>query len=527
MKRLTAKVRTRGAMAEVRESWLDAVVRSIDPIAGKNRLKARMQSALAVDFANRYGARTGATQSRKWAKEWFTEVGDANADSLEDLEIIRARSQDLIHNHGLACGAAKTKTAYCVGTGLKLNARVDADALGLSDEDAAELNRTIEKEWQIFCRHSDIRDKQHFQDLQATLFKSRFTRGDAFVLRRFKQINGSPYGLRLQLIEADRVANPDGEPDSPTLSAGVRCDQDGTPTSFVILNAHPGSDTDFDMDHVEVPVRGPSGLRNVIHYHRVDRIGETRGVPELAPVIELLKQLSTLTSAELMASVVSAMFTVFVKTPEGEGPLLPMAEAGGAAAAAPQTEDYEMGNGAIVDLANGEDVEFANPTRPNASLDAFIVSMLRQIAPAIEMPVEVLINHFTSSYTAARAAFEQLWKTVRVERQILEFQVCREIYQWFFWEGVASERIPAPGFFSDAAVREAYLASEWIGPAKGTIDEVKDATAAKAWIDMEVKPHSTVVQEVTGEDPDTVARKIASERAARGNVPREIAPSEG
>jgi capsid protein len=56
----------------------------------------------------------------------------------------------------------------------------------------------------------------------------------------------------------------------------------------------------------------------VIHLLDVDRIAQTRGVPMLAPVIEALKQLDRYAEAELMAAVVSAFFTVFIKT-DGDG----------------------------------------------------------------------------------------------------------------------------------------------------------------------------------------------------------------
>ena len=44
-------------------------------------------------------------------------------------------------------------------------------------------------------------------------------------------------------------------------------------------------------------------------------------------------------------------------------------------------------------------------------------------------------------------------------------------------EAVARGRIIAPGFFSDPAIRAAWLGSEWIGPTQGQLDPVKEITA--------------------------------------------------
>ena len=56
-----------------------------------------------------------------------------------------------------------------------------------------------------------------------------------------------------------------------------------------------------------------TGRRNVLHIMNRERIGQRRGVPFLAPVIEALKQLGRYTDAELVAAVVSGMFTVFIE----------------------------------------------------------------------------------------------------------------------------------------------------------------------------------------------------------------------
>ncbi len=50
-----------------------------------------------------------------------------------------------------------------------------------------------------------------------------------------------------------------------------------------------------------------------------ERPGQRRGVPVLAPVIEALKQLGRYTDAELVAAVVSGLFTVFVKQKRQKG----------------------------------------------------------------------------------------------------------------------------------------------------------------------------------------------------------------
>jgi capsid protein len=64
---------------------------------------------------------------------------------------------------------------------------------------------------------------------------------------------------------------------------------------------------------LSVPAFGAkTGRRNILHLLYQERIGQRRGLPYLAPVLEALKQLGRYTDAELMAAVVAGMFTVFL-----------------------------------------------------------------------------------------------------------------------------------------------------------------------------------------------------------------------
>ena len=59
----------------------------------------------------------------------------------------------------------------------------------------------------------------------------------------------------------------------------------------------------------------------------------------------------------------------------------------------------------IVNMLPGEKVESPGPGRPSKQFDPFFQAILKQIGPSIGLPYEVLIQHFSSSYSAARALF--------------------------------------------------------------------------------------------------------------------------
>jgi capsid protein len=110
--------------------------------------------------------------------------------------------------------------------------------------------------------------------------------------------------------------------------------------------------------------------------------------------------------------------------------------------------------------------------------------MVRQIGMALEMPYEVLVMHFQSSYSAARAALLMAWKSFRSKRDMLAKQLCQPVLELWLADEVAEGRINAPGFFSDDVVRAAWCAAIWTGDGPGSIDPAKEVDAAQKRVDL-------------------------------------------
>ena len=490
------------------ENLVDRIVKYFDPVRARDRARSRMMMALA-------GGYVGASRTRRSMISWNPMGNDPDSDTILDLPTLRARSRDLLRNTPLATGAINTNCSSVVGTGLKLQCRIDRDMVNMTEEQADAWEAGTEREWRLFSEspECDVARTLPFSGLQELAFRSALESGDVFAVLPYILRNGSPYGTKVQLVEADRVCNQGNKADTDTLVGGVEKDGNGAPVTYHILKQHPGRVLGpRAFEWVLVPAFGAkTGRRNVIHLYRVLRPGQTRGVPYLAPVIEPLKQLDRYTEAELMASVVAAMFTVFVKSEEGDGeisPFAPTAETGGSTS----DDDYKLGNGAIVGLAPGEDISTANPGRPNNSFDPFVMSILRQVGVALELPFEVLIKHFTASYSAARAALLEAWRFFGARRYWLAQSFCRPVYETWLDEAVAIGRIKAPGYFTDPILRQAYLGAQWIGDAAGQIDPVKEITAAEKRIALGI---STVAEEtagITGGDFEKNIPQIRKER---------------
>lgn len=489
----------------IQPNWVDRVVNFVNPVAGAHRLRAR----LAIEAS---GGFHGADKSRRRTSEWKPALGDIDDVLSWDLDTLRERSHDLFRNSPIATGAINTKVNHVLGAGLRARPQVDFEFLGLSEEEAAEWEEEARREWRFWGESAecDVQRVSTFNELAGMAFRGVLLSGDILASKPFLNRAGSPFGLKVQLIEGERLSNSDWQADDERLVGGVEKDGFGAPIKYHIARAHPGNIRDrkgvgWDI----VPVFNSRGERQILHLYNRLLPNQTRGIPDLAPVIETFKQMNRLVDAEIDAAVINSFFTVFIKTETEDGfaPMAPTSETGGKTS----DEDYKLGSGAMLDLLPNEDVEFADPKRPNDAVDKFLMAMLKFVGASIGIPVEILIQHFTASYSASRAAVEMAWRFFRQRRTWLADGFYQPFYEALISESVARGRLSAPGFFADDMIRRAYLGCSWTGPSKMLIQEVQEVEAAIKKIDAGLSNKAKETAALTGEDWEEVHKQRVKE----------------
>ena len=160
----------------------------------------------------------------------------------------------------------------------------------------------------------------------------------------------------------------------------------------------------------------------------------------------------------------------------------------------------ELGPGAIIDLNPGEEVQFADSKHPNTGYDDFTNATIRLIGAGLEIPPEVMMKQFTTSYSAARGALNEFWRTCSMQRDWFTDDFCQPVYEEWFAEAVARGRIHAPGFFTDSARRKAYTACAWNGPARTNLNPVQEVDAAIKRVDAGFSTAQEETAQMTGGD---------------------------
>ncbi len=189
--------------------------------------------------------------------------------------------------------------------------------------------------------------------------------------------------------------------------------------------------------------------------------------------------------------------------------------------------DVTMGPGTIVDIGTDEEIQTAQPAN-TANFDPFFTSVVRQIGVALSIPFELLMMHFTSSYSASRAALEMASQFFKDRRTWLVRNFCAPVYEWFLTDAINAGLIDAPGFFNDPVRRAAWLGAQWIGPARIILDPLKEWKAETEAVNLGARTIEAVIIERGGDDFEQTTAQRAREHVARAAAklePEILAPS--
>ena len=508
---------------------MGVINRAVSAIAPQWALK-RARARKGLQIMNTGYSHHGASITKKAFRGWFFGGGSHKEDIEDNLSVLRQRSRDLYMGVPLATGALKACRTNVVGQGLKLKSQIDHDFLGLTEDEARTLERQIEQEFALWADSTacDIERLDTFSELQQLAFLNWLMSGDVLVTLPTTKRPCMPYDLRIRLIEADRLSNPYSE-FSPRIIGGVEVNDMGEVVAYHISTQHPLSWQYSETKWTRVEAYGEkTGRRNVLHIMNRERIGQRRGVPFLAPVIEALKQLGDYTEAELVAAVVSGLFAVFIQKKEDSDGDPVTGVNDDEQIDSDDESTVELAPGAVQYLLEGEEANAVTPGRPNSNFDPFVTSICRQIGAALEIPYEILLKHFTSSFTASRGALLEFWKMVKMYRNWLANDFCQPIYEEWLAEAVAKGRIAAPGFFADPLVRRAYCGAEWNGPAQGLLDPVKEVNAAERRVKNCFSTTEREAAEMNGSDFYRNAQQRKQEikimQEVNGNAEQKAAP---
>lgn len=509
---------------------LDKAAGKVSPTWGLQRARARM-SLDALGYYQENGYVTPGS-SRKSMKGVTSTANSPDQDTIEKLDGMRALSRDLSMNSPLAASILSRHQVLSIGSGLIVQSAIDRDFLGLSTEEAEKYEREFEREFDLWAEStcSDFDGVLSFGNAQALGYLNMLVSGDFFwmpVWRRAPE-KDFPYELCVKLIDADLVRDPVGAELNNDIQGGVE-KKNGKVVAYHVWDGYQYEwSSGKQPKSKRVPVYDLTGRRQIFHVFDPKRINQRRGVPLLAAVADPLKQLTRLSEAQLMNALVSSFFTVFVRDMSGMGATLqqgltPVESVTGGGGfgpdgGAPQERneedafDLEMGHGTIHLLDDKKDISIADPGKTDQHFDKFWDALAIQVCGGANIPIEQASMHYTTSYTAARAAANDVWKHRLKDRSIINKRLNKPVYMEWFQEALLKGRVSAPRFLDDYSYRRAWTGTRWIGPGQGHIDPLKERKASVVAINNQLSTHEAEAQTADSERWDRTVDRMGREK---------------
>lgn len=449
----------------------------------------------------------GASTRKNAFREFDDNLYSADEDIGDNKEILMARSRQLYMGNAIAVGAIRKMRTNIIGTGIKLKPKINKKILELSDEEADEIQNRIQTIWELWANSTecDSERQSNFYQLQSLAFITQLIDGECFVLLPLKNSNNDFFELKIKLIDSARCV----EPYASNVDAknGVEINAEGEIVAYWFINDK------LTLQPKRVQVTGKNGRKNVLVLMEKERIGQRRGVPLLSPVIEMLSQITKFTNAELMNAVVSSMFSVFITSDLNANPISDLFKE----EKSEKENNYSLGSGTIMELEPGQDVKFAEPTRPNTQFDNFLFSMCKQLGAALEIPVEVLLSNFNASYSASKASLEEVWKMYLMRRSWIVANFCQPIFEEWLDEAVAKGYIKLKGYFDNPLIRKAYQQAEWYGETQSQLDPYKEVKAAELRIATGISTVAREARAINGSDwKDNIEQRKIEKKAMEG-----------
>lgn len=475
----------------------------------------------------------GASLIKKVLKTFLPRHYSAKTDIDANLSILRDRAYDLAINSPLGAAAITTQATGVIGSGLKVFPRINHREIGVKAEVARAWARKTKFEFELWANNikCDYSGRNNFNELQNIAFVTYLTDGDSFcVFRRRIPSRDFPYSLRLQLLEAARISNPKvgGQSLSAVEMSGVRkgsrivngieVSKDGEIVAVWISSKIWNDPLSYagDLTWQRVKFYGDkTGCRNILHICNDTRAEQFRGVPYLSPVIETLKQIGRYTEAELTQAIIKSFYSIFFVQPLNNFDLNEIIETGEPCV---DSTEFKLGAGTVTALPRGVDVKAIDASNSHSSFEIFINSYIKQVGAALNLPYEVLMKNFQASYSASKAALLQAEEEFRRRKAAFINDFCAPVYEMWLDEAVATGRIDAPGYFTDANLRNAWRSADWYNENSHLLDVKKEVEGAQMRIALGLSTHERESAEMNGTSYWENTEMLAEEEALKRNL---------
>lgn len=381
-----------------------------------SRVNARYDAAATTDEFKNY-----------WANADALDADSANSINVRHTLIKRSRYE--VANNGYAAGIAQTYANDLVGLGPNLRMQTQSES----------FNRMVEREFAAWSKAVHLRRKLW------TMAHAKFVDGEAFGVVRQNRNVAHRVKLDLVLHEAEQVQTPYLPYLDEGYIDGIKFDEFGNPVWYDLLQEHPWStrSTRIDLVPEQVPARF------VLHWFKMTRPGQHRGVPECASTLNLGAAGRRWREAVVAAAENIADFSLFIRTsfqPDEMDAVDPMST-------------LEIQKRMMTALPAGYEAFQPRAEQPTANHEMFAKSLLNEQARPANMPYnKAACDSSSYNFASGRLDHSTYYGSLDVDRRDCDDVALDKLFQVWF--------------------ERAILEFGWLG---GNPDAVSNSANAHTW----------------------------------------------
>lgn len=472
--------------------------------------------------AFRGASRQGSGVMKNWSPGRYSghSALSMNRESLTD------RINDLVRNDGWTSAALKEKLTAAVGAGWMLQSAPNAQALGITDEQAQEVADQIEAQYSMIRNDTgfwiDAERGFGMDGILAKAVNHYFTHGEVFGWIGLRD-DAPNFKTCIQVIDPMRVSNPNGQMDNKRLRDGVALDDCGAVVGYWIRKSHPGDlhamgGAKYEWEYFDRETEW--GRPIIVHLRNPQWAGMTRDIGDIVTTMVKSKQLDTYDIAELDAAILSARLPVYISTPMDAEMLGNTDEISSQAemeTAYYKENEFNIDGVQLGLLAPGSEIKSVAAAHPNGNHAEFTAAAVRNIGAALGVPYDILTGD-AGNYSTLRGNLLRFQKKIIMAQARIVSHWQAPIYRALVEEMIDSGKVVLPNnapSFDEAPA--AWCQAKWIGPGAGWVDPQKEMEAVSMRMSNNL---STLAEESASQGKDW--RVVIKQRARERDVMVEL-----
>lgn len=425
--------------------------------------------------------------------DWRLSTASADMETRADIREVRKRARALFRDDPYVTGLVRDYVMGIVGRG---GIECHPNNKGTDDKPNVEANKAIKTAWEEWghTEFASTNESLSWIEIQDQVVESFVVDGEVLLRKHIGYKND--FGFALEIVDPDLLderLNRNADNSGNQIVMGVEIDKWHRPLFYHFLTRHPAEVG--QRTYIKVPAN------EVIHIFKRKRIGQTRGLSNLAPVIFRLHMLGAYEDAEVTAARIGASKIGFFETDANHLDAFEPTKPN-------EKLTIDVSPGSMEQLPPGMKFSGWDPQHPTAAFAAFVAAVLRSIAVGGGVSYTTLTGDLAGvNYSSIRAGLLNERDMFKKLQDWFAEKMSRRVFIDWLSMVLLTRKLSLP-----SRLAQNWLAVNWKGRGWKWVDPYNDARANEMNVAMGIASRTQLCAEM-GIDFEETLIELAAEKA--------------